>query len=136
MSLKETITQDMKTAMKEKDAVRRDTLRVLMGEIGRAEQTSKGKIELTDVDVVKIVKKTYEGVKDTSYDETEMAILSEYIPKQMTETEIRGAVEAIVAETGAENMSAMGQVMGAFNGKYAGQADGKTVSTIVKELLG
>lgn len=136
MSLKETIIEDMKAAMKAKDAVRRDTLRVLKGEIERAEQSSKGRVELTDAEIVKIVKKTYEGVKDTSYDETEMAILSEYLPKQMTEVEIKSAVKNIILELDAEDKgTSIGQVMGAFNGRYAGKADGKTVSTIVKEFL-
>lgn len=137
MSLKERIIKDMITAMKNKDAVKRDVLRVLKGEIERAEQSSKGRVELTDAEVTKIVKKTYEGIKDTSYNEDEMAIIAEYMPRQMSEDEIRDVLTEMVDTLNIRGagMKEMGRLMGVFNSSYNGMADGKTVASIAKTLL-
>ena len=65
-----------------------------------------------------------------------MAIIETYLPKQLSEAEITDKIKAIIAQTGAEGMKDMGKVMGMANKEMAGQADGKTISVIVKQLLG
>jgi uncharacterized protein YqeY len=142
MTLKEKIVSDIKTAMKEKDILKRDTLRVLKGEIERAEQTKDGKVELSDADVVKLVKKAYKNLEEiisaSSVSETylqELEVLRLYLPQQMSHVEIANAVESIIDELKAESMKDMGKVMGKFNSEYSGKADGSIVSKIVKEML-
>ena len=65
-----------------------------------------------------------------------MAVIEKFLPKQLSETEIKEAVALIIKETGANSAADMGKVMGVASKQLAGKADGKTISTIVKELLG
>jgi hypothetical protein len=70
-----------------------------------------------------------------SKEREEMAVIEKFLPKQMTEAEIKEAVSKIIADTGAASAADMGKVMGIASKQLAGKADGKTISTIVKELL-
>lgn len=135
MSLKKTIFDDIKTAMKNKDIVAKNTLRVLKGEIERAEQSKDGRVELTDEQIVAIVKKSLHGVRMTSCDPEEIAVLEKYIPAQLTEDEMRTYTEKFIKTQGIKDMSGMGDVMKHFKDKFDGQYDGKTLSGIVKEML-
>lgn len=128
MSLKLTVSEDLKTAMKEKNTAKLSILRVLKSEIERNEQTSNGKIELPDGDVIKIVKKLIEGIKETTANEIEISTLENYLPKQLSETEIRSLV-------GMLSFNDMGAIMKHFKSMYDGRYDGKLLSTIVKEKL-
>lgn len=130
MTLKEKIVEDMKTAMKEKNAIARDTLRVIKGEIERAEQDKNGKIELSDSAILAIIKKSIEGVKSTTNNQEEIDVLSSYLPKAMTKDEI----EAHVKELCSLNQN-MGAVIKEFNSKFPGRADGKELAQIVKDVL-
>lgn len=132
MSLKDKIVADIKTAMKNKDTQRLGVLRVLKGEIERNEQTSKGKVELADVDIVALVKKSIQGIKETNNDEFEIEVLETYLPKQLSNFELTTLVKEYLTTEGNVNM---GSVMAHFKVNYAGQYDGKELSLIVKSLI-
>jgi hypothetical protein len=129
--LKLKITEDLKSAMKSKDTDKLGIIRVLKGEIERSEQTSTGKVELTDSEIVKIVKKLIEAIKETTNDKTELAVLDVYLPKQLSEDEIK----IIVATVKQSGVSQMGDFMKHFKTNYDGQYDGKLLSNLVKEAL-
>lgn len=135
MSLKDTIVADIKSAMKNKESQKLGILRVLKGEIERNEQTSKGKIELSDNDIVALVKKSIQGVKETTNDEFEITVLEGYLPKQLSNLEMTKLVkEFLSSEENGGNVN-MGTVMGHFKANYAGRYDGKELSLIVKSLM-
>lgn len=143
MNLKEQIIADMKVAMKEQDTLKRDVLKVVISEIQRAEQTKEGKVVLTDSDVEKLVRKSCKNLeeiinlndRDSFHEKAELDILQAYLPKQLTESEIGVIIDGIINEIGSSEMKQMGKVMGLFNGRYSGLADGKIVSAIVKSKL-
>lgn len=131
-TLKLQIEADIKTAMKEKDAIARDILRVVKGEIERSEDASK---KLDNGAIVKLLKKQIENITETKSDNGEIAILEKYIPSQMTTDEITAVVkERIIADslTGPKDM---GKVMQYFKANYDGTYDGKVLSEVVKSVL-
>lgn len=132
MSLKIKISEDLKSAMKEKNAGKLSILRVLKGEIERNEQSANGKIELTEGDIIKLVKKLTEGIKETTNNQDEISLLEGYLPKQITEQYIREKVERLRVIDG---FATMGEYMTFFKKNYDGRYDGKVLSTIVKEKL-
>jgi uncharacterized protein YqeY len=129
--MKTRIKNDMVTAMKEKNVATRDILRVVTGEIQRNEQTSKGKIDLSDADVVKIIKKMIENGDDNA----EITILEAYLPQQMTTDEVQEQAASFIARNKLDSPREMGRVMGHFKQNYEGTYDGKALSGIVKQLL-
>lgn len=131
MSLTNLISEDLKTAMKEKNAVKLSVLRVLKAEVQRSEQTANGKVELTDGDVIKIVKKLAEGIKETTKNQDELNVLEAYLPKQLSEDYLRGTCKNL-KETG---YTTVGDFMKYFKTNHDGLYDGKVLSTIVKETL-
>ena len=151
MSLKEQITEDMKTAMRAKDAERLGTIRLLLSAMKQKEVDER--VELDDVAVVGIVDKLIKQRKDsiTAFEQAarqdladkekaEMAVLLAYLPERMSNEEVTAAVQAIVAELGEEmgkkvGPADMGKVMGAVKSKLAGKADMGQVSSAVKAAL-
>lgn len=139
-TLKQKISADYVIAFKAGDKVKKNLLGVVKGEITTVEKNTNT-LDLADVEVSKILTKIAKNLKETiaasGADEAkaELSVVEAYLPKQMSELEIRSAIEQVIAETGASSPGEMGKVMGGFNAKYAGQADGKIVSNIVKELL-
>jgi len=151
MSLKEQITEDMKTAMRAKDAERLGTIRLLLSAMKQKEVDER--VELDDVAVVGIVDKLIKQRKDsiTAFEQAarqdladkekaEMAVLLTYLPERMSNEEVTAAVQAIVAELGEEmgkkvGPADMGKVMGAVKAKLAGKADMGQVSASVKATL-
>jgi uncharacterized protein len=146
MSLKDTITADMKDAMRAKDAQRLGTIRMLLAAIKQKEIDEQ--IVVDDVAVVAIVDKLIKQRKDSiaAYDKAErpdlaaiehaeMDVLKGYLPQRMSEQEVTAAVQAIVAELGATGPGDMGKVMGAVKTKLAGKADMSQVSAAVKAAL-
>jgi len=127
--LVEQIKTDMVQAMKDKDTVARDVLRVLKGELQRDFITE-------DSDVIRIIKKMVTNLKETEGDEEEISILEDYLPKQMTESEMKSKVREFVNENHLDSMAAMGMIMSHFKDNHAGTYDGKTLSTIVRAELG
>jgi uncharacterized protein YqeY len=146
MSFTEKINADIKTAMLAKDKERLAALRDIKSKL-LLEATS-GSGEVSEEAAMKIVLKlhkqrmeTYtlyveQNREDLAADELFQAkVIEEYMPKMMTEDEIRAEVTAAIASTGAASPQDMGKVMGVLTGKLAGKADGKVISTLVKEAL-
>ena len=146
MSLKERITEDMKTAMRAKDSERLGTIRLLMASMKQKEVDER--IELDDAAIVAIVDKlikqrkdsvtafTQAGRMDLADKETaELAVLETYLPQRMGAEEITAAVQAIVTSLGAKGPGDMGKVMGAVKTQLAGKADMGLVSAAVKAAL-
>ena len=146
MSLKQTISDDMKTAMKAKDSERLGTIRLLQAAIKQKEVDER--IELDDAAVVAIVDKLIKQRKDSitqfeaggrqdlaDKEKSELAVLQIYLPARMSAEEVTAAVKAIVAELGASGPGDMGKVMGAVKTKLAGKADMGQVSAAVKAAL-
>ncbi len=146
MSFTEKINADIKTAMLAKDKDRLAALRDIKSKL-LLEATS-GSGEVSEEAAMKIVMKlhkqrmeTYtlyieQNREDLAADEIFQAkVIEEYMPKMMSEDEIRAEVTAAIASTGAASPQDMGKVMGVLTGKLAGKADGKVISTLVKEAL-
>lgn len=147
MSLQQEVMAKMKEAMKAKDTVALTALRALKSAFMLA-NTEAGSGELTQADELKIVQKqvkqrkdsatvfTEQGREDLAAPElAEAAVLEQFLPKALSEEEIAKVVDEVIAKTGAEGMKDMGKVMGVVSKQLAGQADGKTISTIVKNKL-
>lgn len=146
MSLKEQINNDIKTAMKEKNAPLRDALRLLSSAMKQIEVDERK--ELSDDDIIKIIQKQVKqrndamsqyrdaGREDLYEKEAhEAAIFETYLPKQLDDTELETAIKAIIAEVGAETMKDIGRVMGAASKTLGTQADGKRINECAKALL-
>lgn len=147
MNFTERINADIKTAMLAKEKEKLAALRDIKSKL-LLEATSGGDAEISDATAAKIVMKmhkqrmdTYtlyieQGREDLAADELFQAkVIEEYMPKMMTENEIRAEVQQAIAQTGASAPSDMGKVMGVLSSKLAGKADGKIISTLVKEEL-
>ncbi|CAL2101288.1 GatB/YqeY domain-containing protein [Tenacibaculum sp. 190130A14a] len=147
MSLQEQVMSKMKEAMKSKDTVALTALRALKSAFMLA-NTETGSGELTEADELKIVQKQVKQRKDSAAvfkeqgredlaepELAEAAVLEQFLPKALSEEEITTVVEKVINDTGAEGMKDMGKVMGIVSKQLAGQADGKTISTIVKAKL-
>lgn len=147
MALEQQIQKDIMEAMKAHNTVRTNAVRAIKSEILLA-KTSEAGAEITDGDVIKLIQKLIKqrkesaamyaqgGRQDLADNElAEAAEMEGYLPKQLSEAEVEEIVKGIIAETGASSMADMGKVMGLATKKLAGQADGRTVSTIVKKLL-
>ena len=146
MSLKERITEDMKTAMRAKDSERLGTIRLLQSAMKQKEVDER--IELDDAAIVAILDKMIKQRKDSiaafeqaarqdlvDKEKTELAVLSAYLPERLSAQELTDAVQAIVAELGASGPGDMGKVMGAVKTRLAGKADMGAVSAAVKAAL-
>ncbi len=148
MSLKETINEDIKQAMLAKRKADLTALRAIKSAILLAETEKGAKEELSaDLEMKLLMKAAKqrkesgelfkkEGREDLAEKEFfEYDIIAKYLPKQMDEGDVRAAIESIIAKVGASNMADMGKVMGAATKELAGKAEGRMISTIVKELL-
>ena len=147
MSLKAKITEDMKAAMRAKDAPRLSAIRLLLAAMKQREVDER--IELSDADILSIIEKMLKQRRDsvTQYEagrrqdladveKFEIGVLSEYMPQQLSEAEIAVEVAAAVAAAGAKSVQDMGKVMAALKPKLAGRADMAKVSALVKAKLG
>ena len=146
MSLKETLLQDLKAAMKDKDIIRKNTIQLVRSGVLQIEKDNQ--VELDDDGVLDVVAKVLKKRRDSlpEYEKSgrtdlienlnrEIEVLLGYLPKQLTEDEIHKIVEETIAETGATTMKDMGKVMGAVSPKVKGRADNRVVSGYVKKLL-
>ncbi len=136
MSLKDTLMQDLKTAMKEKDTLRKSTITMLRAAIKQIEVDTREEME--DEGVIDIIAKQVKqkkaaieeftkGDRQDLVDEAqaEIDVLAVYLPEQMSEDEIKALVSETIAAVGATTMKDMGKVMGALSAKTKGRADGK-----------
>ncbi|GAA0739452.1 GatB/YqeY domain-containing protein [Gaetbulibacter jejuensis] len=148
MSLQQDVMAAMKTAMKEKDQLALAALRAVKSEILLAQTQTGTKEELTSEEEIKILSKLVKQRKDSAaifaeqnradLAEPELAqaeVISQFLPEQLTEEEITNVVKEVIAKVGAEGMKDMGKVMGVVTQQLAGKADGKTISTIVRQQL-
>ena len=142
------ISNDIKEAMKARDKVRLETLRNIKKVFLEAKTAPGANDELSDAEAMKILQKlakqgkesaaTYvaQNRQDLADDElAQVAVIEEYLPRQMTEAEIEAALKDIIAQVGATSMKEMGKVMGVASKQMAGKADGGMISQIVKRLL-
>ena len=135
MELQKQISADLVTAMKTKDTTTLNTLRVLKGEIQRAEQSPNGRIELSDGDIVKLIKKSIDGINEIGGNQDEVLVLEKYMPKQMNLDDVISLVKILIAENNYNSPKDMGKIMAHFSQNFAGQYDGKLLSEIVKKEL-
>ncbi len=146
MSIKARITEDVKEAMKAKDAQRLGALRLLLAAVKQREVDERA--ELGDAEVLSVIDKMVKQRRDSiaqyeaagredlaSQERFEIEVLSAYLPKQADEAEIAAEIEAAIAATGAKGMADMGKVMNAVKAKLAGRADMAKVSGLVKAKL-
>ena len=147
MSLQNQVMEQMKMAMKAKDTVALESLRAIKSALLLA-QTSGAGSELSEADEIKLVQKLVKQRKDSAAIFTEqgrddlaapelaqVAIIEQFLPEQLTNEEIEKVVIQTIEAIGAEGMKDMGKVMGMVSKELAGQADGKTISSIVKSKL-
>ncbi len=146
MSLKDTLLNDMKTAMKEKDVLRKNTVQLVRAAILQKEKDQQ--ITLDDEDILDVIAKEVKSRRDSLVEfekggrqdlvdatNKELEVLLGYLPKQLSEEEIEALVKEAISETGAESMRDIGKVMAAVRPKTKGVADGKQVNAIAKQLL-
>lgn len=149
MTLFDQISEDIKAAMKARDKVRLETLRNIKKVFIEAKTAPGANDELDDAAALKIIQKLAKQGRETARTYTDnsrqdladeelaqVAVMEEYLPKQLSPEEIEKAVKDIIAQTKATSMKDMGKVMGMAGKLLAGKADGKAISTIVKRLLG
>ena len=148
MSLQVNVMAAMKTAMKEKNQTALASLRAVKAEILLAQTASGSKEEISEDQEIKILSKMVkqrkdsaaifleQNRKDLAEPELEQAeIISQFLPEALSDAEIEKVVKATIKTTGAQGMKDMGKVMGIVSSQLAGQADGKTISMIVKAKL-
>jgi len=146
MTLKDKITDDMKTAMRAKDTARLGTVRLLLSAMKQKEVDER--VELTDVDVLAIIEKMLKQRRESiaqyekaaradlaDVEKAEIVVLSAYLPQQMSEAEVVDAVLAAIKESGAAGPKDMGKVMGLLKSRLAGRTDMGKLSGLVKAKL-
>ncbi len=146
MSVKAKITDDMKAAMKAREAQRLSAIRLLLAAVKQREVDERK--ELSDAEVASVIEKMIKqrrdsiaqfqaaGRQDLVEKETfELNLLSGYLPKQLTDAEIGSEIAAAIVQTGAKGAADMGKVMGLLKGKLSGRADMGRVSALVKAKL-
>ncbi|MET0681804.1 MAG: GatB/YqeY domain-containing protein [Casimicrobiaceae bacterium] len=146
MALKSQVVEDMKTAMRAKDAARLSTIRMLLAAIKQREVDER--IELTDADVLAIIDKMIKQRRDSiaqfeagkredlvAAERAEIAVLAAYMPERLADAEIDALIADAIASTGAAGIAGMGKVMAALKPKLAGRADMGAVSARIKAKL-
>lgn len=149
MSLKTRLMDDMKSAMKAKEAGKQKLAVIRMVRSAIRQTEIDNKKELDDNDVIALISKEVKMRRDSIEEfkkgdredlvkqtEAEIAVLMPYLPKQLSKEELIALVQEVIASTNAATVKDMGKVMGQLMPKIKGRADGKMVNTIVKELLG
>ena len=146
MSLKSKITEDMKSAMKAKEAQRLSAIRLLLAAIKQREVDERK--DLSDGEIASVIEKMIKQRRDSiaqfqaanrkdlvDVETFELNLLSGYLPKQMSDAEVADEVSAAIAQAGAKGVADMGKVMGVLKSKLAGRADLGKVSALVKAKL-
>jgi uncharacterized protein YqeY len=148
MNLEQKIMAELKTAMLAKDEVGLRSLRAIKAAILLVKTAEGGSGELKEDDEVKLLQKLVKQRKDSlgifeqqnrtdlaQKEKDEIAVIEKFLPKQLSAEELKEELKNIIAEVGASAPSDLGKVMGIASKKFAGKADGKTISSLVKELL-
>jgi len=148
MSLELTVNENMKKAMLAKDEVGLRSLRAIKAAVLLAKTAEGAATSLTEETETKLLQKLVKQRKDSleiferqnrmdlaHKEKEELEVIERFLPKQMSEEEIKTVVSVIISESGVTSISGLGQVMGLATKQLAGKADGKVISAIVKELL-
>jgi hypothetical protein len=146
MTLKQRVTEDMKAAMRAKDAARLSAVRLLLAAMKQKEVDER--VELTDADVLGIIEKMVKQRRESiaqfekaarqdlaDQENFEIGVLSAYLPQQMSQAEVEQAIAAAVAESGAGGVKDMGKVMALLRPRLAGRADMGKVSALLRTKL-
>ncbi|MBN9074854.1 MAG: glutamyl-tRNA amidotransferase [Rhizobiales bacterium 65-79] len=151
MSVREKIDEALKSAQKAREAERVSTLRLVRAAIQADDiaRRGEGRAEASDADILQILARMVKQREESATafeagkrpelaakERAEIAVIREFMPRQMDEAEIRAAAAAAIGETGASGMRDMGKVIGRLKEQYAGQMDFSKASGIVKSLLG
>ncbi len=148
MGLQQQVMEQMKAAMKSKDKVALESLRAIKSALLLAQTEAGSKAEMSEENEVKLVQKLVKQRKDSAAifieqnrqdladpELAQAAVIEQFLPEQRSVEEIENVVAQVIKTTGASGMKDMGKVMGMVSKQLAGQADGKTISTIVKSKL-
>ena len=148
MTLEEKINADLKTAMKAKDDAAKRGIRAIKSQLLLAKTDGSGK-EMDEATEIKMLQKLVKQRKDSlaiyekqdradlaKIEIEEIAVIEKYLPQQMDAEALTTFIKGLIEQTGASSMKDMGKVMGMASKQLAGKADGKSISTIVKQLLG
>ena len=148
MGLEQKIMTELKTAMLAKDEAGLRSLRAIKAAILLVKTAEGGGGELKEEDEIKLLQKLVKQRKDSleifqqqnradlaKKEEEEIAVIEKFLPKQLSTDELKDALTKIIADLGASSPSDLGKVMGVASKTFAGKADGKTISAVVKELL-
>ncbi len=147
MSLKEQLKEDLKTAMRDKEVVKRDSIRAINTMIKQIEVDNR--VELDDAEIIKLIQR---GIKQreeaiaqytlasrndlVEKEQEQIDIFMEYLPKQLSDEELEVIMKNIINETGATSMKDMGKIMAPAKEQIGGSCDGKRINDMVKKLLG
>ena len=148
MTIEEQVSKGIMAAMKAKDTIRLEVLRNINKVFIEAKSVAGAPEQITDSESVKIIQKLAKQGRESAeiyknqgredlyaHEMAQVEVLNEFLPKQLSEEELRTALKAIIEKVGATSAKEMGKVMGVASKELAGVADGKAISAIVKELL-
>ena len=148
MALLNNLTDEIKSAMRAKDAAKLEALRAIKSAVLLAKTAAKAQDELSEEEEIKLLQKLVKQRKDSATiyreqnrddlalpEETQAAVIAEFLPEQLEVPAIEKIIDAIIDKTGAQGMKDMGKVMGMSTKEMAGKADGKTISSIVRQKL-
>ena len=148
MALLKNLTDELKAAMRAKDTLKLEALRAIKSAVLLAKTASAGDAELPEEEEIKLLQKLVKQRKDSALifreqnrddlattEEVQAEVIAKFLPEQLTTEAIEKIIDEIIVKTGAEGMKDMGKVMGMASKEMAGKADGKTISTIVKQRL-
>ncbi|MGJ0351779.1 GatB/YqeY domain-containing protein [Arcobacter cryaerophilus gv. pseudocryaerophilus] len=146
MSLKEKLNEDLKQAMRDKEVVKRDSIRAINTMIKQIEVDERRVLD--DAEIIKLVQR---GIKQreeaisqyraasrddlVQKEQEQVDVFMLYLPKQLSDEELENGMKEIISEVGATSLKDMGKVMGVASKKFAGVADGKRINEMVKKLL-
>lgn len=148
MSLLNSLNDELKAAMRAKDSLKLEALRAIKSAVLLVKTATAGDVDLTKEEEIKLLQKLVKQRKDSAVifkeqnrddlaapEEAQARVIAQFLPDQLSQQEIEQIVDEIVAKTGAQGMKDMGKVMGMASKEMVGKADGKTISTIVKQKL-
>lgn len=142
------LTTEIKEAMKAKNVLALEALRAIKSAVLLLKSEAGASEELTEDQEIKLLQKLVKQRRDSATifreqnrvdlaepEEAQAEVIAKFLPEQLSEEEVKSLIEAIISQTGATSMKDMGKVMGMASKQLAGKADGKTISTLVKQLL-
>ena len=148
MRILNNLSEEIKNAMRAKDTIKLESLRAIKSALLLIQTSSSAPAEINDEEAIKLLQRLVKQRKESSIifrdqnrpdlaesEESQAEVISTFLPEQISESEISKVIENIIAETGASEMKEMGKVMGIASKKLMGKADGKTISTIIKNKL-